>query len=373
MAVKVDYYDVLNIPQTATEEEILEAVKKQMRQWRKRTEAPDLGVRQEAELRVKRIEEARATLTDSNQRTAYDARLKKEGVEKETTRQDSGAGDLLEKARHYLSIGDYYSASYAAREATQQYGNSAESWYLRSRANAGIDRYEDAWYESQQAIDIEPNNAEYHFNSGMIAEEMGQYGRAIKAYQAASTIDSSVMYEVAIGNVYLELGEMERAVDLLKRTYENNPGDEMATFYYAVAMHTAAEAIPEVQDGESYLITSKEEIEAMRGYVDRIKALPNLDPDLLKSTERMEAHLDTLLKRRFDKNAVFALGDLGADMGCLGLIAVCFIPAIPPALLIGAFGAGDPLFILIAIALLVIEFYVFFKPGWKINRNVAKR
>ena len=64
MAVKVDYYDVLGIPRTASDDEIKEGVKKQMRQWRKRTEASDLGVRQEAEMRVKQIEEARAILTD---------------------------------------------------------------------------------------------------------------------------------------------------------------------------------------------------------------------------------------------------------------------------------------------------------------------
>ena len=75
MAVEVDYYAILGIGRTAQKEAVEAAVKKSMREWRKRTEAADLSVRQEAELKVKWIEEARATLLDESKRRAYDADL----------------------------------------------------------------------------------------------------------------------------------------------------------------------------------------------------------------------------------------------------------------------------------------------------------
>ena len=68
MAVEVDYYAVIGVDRKADKAAIEAAVKKSMREWRKRTEAADLSVRQEAEVKVKLIEGARTTLLDPGKR-----------------------------------------------------------------------------------------------------------------------------------------------------------------------------------------------------------------------------------------------------------------------------------------------------------------
>ena len=119
----------LSVPRNATGDAINEAVKKAMRQWRKKTEAADLEIRQSAEQRIKQIEEARATLTDPGRRQAYSSKLEREGVKSaEAVPAAPAGGTWLSKAKEYVGRGDFHSAAYAAREATQIAPNDADAW-----------------------------------------------------------------------------------------------------------------------------------------------------------------------------------------------------------------------------------------------------
>ena len=112
MAVDIDYYDLLSIPRNATVDAINEAVKKAMRQWRKKTEAADLEIRQSAEQRIKQIEEARATLTDAGRRQAYSSKLEREGVKSaEAVPAAPAGGTWLSKAKEYVGRGAFHPAA----------------------------------------------------------------------------------------------------------------------------------------------------------------------------------------------------------------------------------------------------------------------
>jgi DnaJ-class molecular chaperone len=111
VAVDVDYYAVLSIARDASDSAVAEAVKKAMRQWRKKTEAADLEARQAAEQMVKKIEMARATLTNPSSRQAYTAKLDREGVVTAAAMPTAPAGGTwLSKAKEYLGRGDPGSA-----------------------------------------------------------------------------------------------------------------------------------------------------------------------------------------------------------------------------------------------------------------------
>lgn len=380
MAVGVDYYDLLNIGRTASTDEINEAVKKQMRQWRKRTEAADLGVRQEAEVRVKLIEEARATLTDQAKRRSYDAELAQGGVRRSEVPASPSGTNWVEQARHFLSVGDYHSAAYAAREATQQSGNTAECWYLRSRANAGLDRYDDAWYEAQQAVQIEGRNAEYHFNAGMVAEEMGRPRQAIEAYKSAARLDSAPMYELAIGGVLIQQGDHRQALEIISRVYERVPNDPNANYYYGMALIEAAENVPAVRDGESYVVTSPDEIATMRSLLAKARTLNSPDPSMVDGVRHIEQYLESMEKKTFNiaflGAAIGAGFDGGAGAGCMAIIAIPFLFLIPGIMVLFGLATltqGFGFFFLIVGGLLLTgEYYLFWRPGWKINRSIHR-
>ena len=67
MATKRDYYEVLGVPRTATDEEIKRAFRKLAFKYH-----PDRNSDDGAEARFKEISEAYEILSDTNKRTAYD-------------------------------------------------------------------------------------------------------------------------------------------------------------------------------------------------------------------------------------------------------------------------------------------------------------
>lgn len=377
VAVEVDYYDILNIGRSANADEITDAVKKQMRQWRKRTEAADLGVRQEAEVRVKLIEEARSTLGDAQRRQQYDTQLQREGVKQAAAATAGDGSDWIGQTKHFLAVGDYHSAAYAAREATQQAGNTAESWYLRSRANAGLDRFEDAWYEAQQAAQLEQRNPEYQFNKGMVAEAMGRWPQAIESYKSAAQIEPNIpMYDLAVGGVYSQTGHHKEALDVISRVHSRFPEDDSANYYLSMALIDSAENVPTLKDSDGYVVTALEEITEMRSLLSRAKSLKKLEPDAVTGIRHIEEYLDRMEKKQFNKAALGSLFGAGADGGCLGIAIMIVIPVLPILMVIGGLGSmnhGGALWFFIGAIGLVIEYFVFWQPGWKINRKIHGR
>lgn len=67
MAAKSDYYDLLEVPKTATAEEIKKAYRKKALQWH-----PDRNKTQEAESKFKEINQAYEVLSDEQKRKTYD-------------------------------------------------------------------------------------------------------------------------------------------------------------------------------------------------------------------------------------------------------------------------------------------------------------
>lgn len=356
MAVDVDYYALLRINRDADTEAIETAVKKAMREWRKRTEAADLSVRQEAELKVKQIEEARTTLLNQGKRAAYDRDLA--GGVRQTEKPDGSTapgGNWLDQAESYLAAGDYHSASYAARQATQAMGDSARSWWVRSRANAGLNVLQDALYEARQAVALEENNADYHFNLGLVYEGIGQYNDAINAFRGAGSCDpSNPMYELAVGGVYLQTGNPKQALSIIEAVHRRHPQDENANYYLGSALLELAESVPKVRNDEQYVVTSAEEIHQMRSFATRAKSLKIVDAEIHKNADYILRYLDDMEKMTFRPpwdwggRYIDQMRMEGAERGCAGLFAAGILIVgfmlLPLILLIssfGAFGAGS--------------------------------
>lgn len=351
MAVSVDYYALLKVSRDADKDAVEAAVKKSMREWRKRTEAADLSVRQEAELKVKQIEEARVTLLNQAKRAAYDRDLAagvKEPVQAQAS-ADSSTGGWLDQAESFLGQGDYHSAAYAARQATQAMGDSARSWWVRSRANAGLNDWQAALYEARQAVSLEENNADYAFHQGAVHESMGQYSEAINLFHRADSCDpSNPTYQLAIGGVHLQTGSPEKALPIIEAVYKKHPEDENANFYLGSALMELAERVPSVRDSGSYIVTSAEEISRMRDYASRARNTKVVDRDIRRAADEMLAYLAKMEEVKFRPPRDWAgnLIAMGGDMGCagaaLGIVLTVVIVFLPVILLISGFAAfGD--------------------------------
>lgn len=385
VAVDIDYYAVLGVPRNADHEALEAAVKKAMREWRKRTEAPDLGVRQEAEVKVKQIEEARTILLHDAKRAKYDQELAG-GVKQAATptaQSDSGNGQSwLQRAEDYLAVADYHSAAYAAREATHLEGTNAKTWWIRSRANAGLSLWQDALYEARQAVQLEDNNAEYHFNLGLIHEQMNAFAEAINEYRRAGTCDpQNPMYELAVGGVYASTGKPDQALPIVEAVYKKHPEDPTANYYLGSVLIDLAESIPKSRTTDSYAVTSQEEIDKMRTLATRAKELKVVDKEIREGADHILKYLDAMDRKSFRPPwaLIAGAGALGADAGCLGAIlmtscagAVLFLPVI--LIMVGFGQMGDSpgaglLWLLVGAGLCWVWWKLMYVPKWKQNKR----
>lgn len=372
MAVKADYYKLLGLQHGASEQEVKDAVRKSMREWRKRTEASDLAVRQEAELKVALIEEARRVLADPSARQKYDHQIQLEGVasapEAQSGRQSR---DWIEQANHYLSIGDYHSAAYAAREATHQQGASAESWWIRSRANAGLERFEDALFEAQQSVALEERNAAYRFHLGSVAESLKRHDQAISEYRVAAQLDpSESKYPLAIASVLLDNNHTADAIKIIEPVYFANTQDRTANLYLGRALIQTATRVPVRRNSESYTVTSKLELDQMRELVGKAKSLACPPQELIPAIADMEKHLDELESKRFHMpfggakhkgaamSAVYAIASIGVLL-FLSMISVT-----------AGSGRGFLMFLIFASSGIGL-FFLTYVPYWKVNARLV--
>lgn len=344
MAVKVDFYELLEIPRDADADMVTAAYKSKVRQWRKATNSPDLSRRQEAETWMARLKEANEILKDSARRQAYDQELNTQGVEQAApTPRGDGVIDWVAEARSSLSRGDYHSAAYAAREATHTIGNSAESWMLRARASSGLGQDRDALYEARQATQITANDPEAHFQLGMIQEKLRDFGDALTSYRTAMRLDPSApQYLVAVANIMSNNGQLGDALSLMKSNLGRFSGQPIVGDYYALLLIQQAEITPKHSGRGQYMITDSSEIAAMRPLVAEARRY-NSDPEIAKQLDSIDSYLTRAEEKVFSVPADGLLGQAGIVLspllilivsGILGILAVGFLVAIVAAVIV---------------------------------------
>ncbi|MEZ5211894.1 DnaJ domain-containing protein [Gordonia sp. PP30] len=311
--VEVDYYELLGVQRNAGEDEIEKACRRMQSQWSKRSSSPDMDVRHEAETKMARLKEARThLLSGPAARAAYDQALAQGGVKPQAAAPPppptpGGQVDWVATARAALAANDYHAAAYAAKEATTLLGGNAESWSLRSRANLGLGRVQDALFEARHAVEIEMNNAMYHFNLGNVYEQVKDWINALKEYQVATQIDPrSFVYPLAQGSVLQQNGLLDEAIDMYRRVFAQHQQAAPVRDYLARALLEKAETIPRVQSQTRYVITRPEEIGPMTALATEALHLSN-DPDVQKS-----AH-ETLMYLGTQNNKVWSLPTMVSD------------------------------------------------------------
>lgn len=257
MAVKTDFYALLEVDRAADRDAIDKAVRKSTSKWRKMTESSDLSMRQEAERRMENITEAKRVLLDPDQRGAYDRELQTAGVETVSPSAGADGGsnrDWLTEARKYLERNDYPSANYAAREAMQSGASGAEIWNLRARASLGMNQHQDALYEAREAHNIEQNNPNYASFVGLVYADVGNIREAMTYFEKASAIEpDNVGHKVAVLECLLDLNETSVALERARTLYRSHPSDETVTEALAVAVqNNMADTFSELNNFEYF-------------------------------------------------------------------------------------------------------------------------
>jgi Flp pilus assembly protein TadD len=298
----VDYYTILGAQRNASASDIRKAYETQSQIWRIRAASSDASVSAEAKNRLALIEQAFKALSNPQQRAAYDRQpialtaSASPVAPAPTTLPDN----TLQRAEYYLEQGDYHAAAGAAKEAQATQPNSAETWSALARANAGLSRFDEAIYEGRRAIELAPQDSEHSFNLGFIYELAGRKAEAAQAYQQASALDSQEpIYQLALGGVLADSGQLQQALNVIESAYRQHTDDQTACYYYARILILMAESVPQDKSSDGYAVTSEGEIQRMREYLGRATAVRHLDQETRQGIQQTEAYLQKMEGRTF--------------------------------------------------------------------------
>ena len=344
----VDYYALLNLSPSASEDELKKALHREMRQWTNRTNAPQIERRQEAERRVKLLEQAEATLLDGPRRAQYDRELGSGAPASAAEQIDlAGVADLVEEARRLLNSDRVADALFVAHKAVDANSQNPEAWALLGAAFSSFGEPEKSIGAYKRAIDLRPNAAGYHFDLGSIFESLEQWGEALRCYERAYKIDAAVlMYRAAYGVVLVKMGKPSEGIAILEQCVSQEPENPAYQWFLAIAFRESAYlGWTRVEDGQTvgllegpgYYATSIDHVVLAQDALTKALSLKFDDSALTQELTQLKEDVDSNTKRRFTGNWFVGgiVGAIGALMGAQGwfllasaalYIAVSFVP-----------------------------------------------
>lgn len=176
----------------------------------------------------------------------------------------------LDRARHAVSLRDYQSAAYAARQACATADAPAEAWRIRADAHARLGQFDEAVSEAAHAVALEPEATDHLMALGGIFEELGNWHGALDAYhEVARRRPDAVEPRLGAGTVLLRAGAVDDAVKVLSAVHAGavERGDDAARAevgdVLALALVESAERIPWLRNQRCYVITTTREATEM--------------------------------------------------------------------------------------------------------------
>ena len=287
-----DYYAVVGIDRTASEEEIDRKIREQLRIWQRRTTNADLSRRQEAERRVQLLGEARTTLLDPVKRRRYDAELAQYRAPAEPVETGNGDVDWLARARQYLADNNYLAAVHAARQARNAPNAGAEAWGVLARANAGLGNLDDALYEAKQAVALDGNNAQARIDLAHVYEERGEWREAFEQYEVASRLDPNAEAPAAgMTRALASSGNPTEGLERLERRYAQAlPAERPAAGrLLGRALVTAAQQVARGPGG-GWRITTTQQVNEIGRLLDRARQVTS-DPAVTRAAAELQGYV----------------------------------------------------------------------------------
>ena len=244
---KRDYYEVLGVPRSATDDEIKQAYRQLARRYH-----PDVSKMADAEERFKELGEAYEVLGDPQMRPAYDARFVRNGPrspfrsngggapsgfgrgvqqraaaererreqrraeaerreQAERERQPQGTVQYYNRGRDYAAKGDYDRAIQDYNQALRSAPNFAAAYYSRGLAYTAKGDYDRAIQDYNQALQLTPSFAAAYYNRGLAYKRKGEYEWAKSDFNKALTLGyDRATVEALLAELRREQAERER-------------------------------------------------------------------------------------------------------------------------------------------------------------------
>jgi curved DNA-binding protein CbpA len=214
--MKVNYYEVLGVDRSASEQQIRDRFRKLAREHHPdRYNGPDKA---DAERRFQTLTEAVNVLTNPNRRKQHDAEM--------SSGTKSGTVDFAQIAKAYMSKGvqaykekDFRMAYEYFDLAAKHNEKDAKAWhYLALAASRVPSLMRQAVQAIEQAAQLEPHNPTYLKEAGRIAKAAGLNAKAERYLEQALQWDpSDVQIQSALSELRASRGEAGKGFTLFKK------------------------------------------------------------------------------------------------------------------------------------------------------------
>lgn len=351
-----NYFKLLNVSPTASDEEIKKAINKELRVWSNRTNAPQIERRQEAERMIKDLEEAEKILLDPAKKSEYERNLKTAPSEERKMDESDlkGKEDLVKEGWQLLIAGNVPDALYVATKATEKEGNNPEAWALLAQAKFRWGMNDDAIYEYKRAIKLRPNEAEYYFDLGSVYETVEKWKDAVENYERASKVKPEVpMYRASIGSVYVRLDMHKEAIPILEKCVSEEPSNDTFNWFLAIAYE--GYVLEDWHKGNANLYSCTSESAGQKGveYFTKALALKFREEDTRAELQRFLELSQLAVSKQWSRNTFNSIKG-----GAIVLVIV-----------LASFASGNFMAMIIGIGIAAGWVFLGMKPGWKINKE----
>ncbi|GAA3394548.1 tetratricopeptide repeat protein [Cryptosporangium minutisporangium] len=382
-----DYHALLGLDRNADEATIRQRITTERRKWRRRTTAPDIDARQEAERWMQALDAAERALLSSGppSTSAHGASSAPHAAEATEPPETPPAGkrpgpppvapaarEWLVRAVEQLKNGQSDLAIFTARRAVDEDPQNAYAWSVLADAAARSDDSETAQSAIERALALEPESAHLHAERGWILDRGGRPDRAVAAYRTAAELDPSrIDYRVRIVTALLRAGRVDEAVREAEDAYRARPDDgDVRTALGTALAERAVAAQHELADGR-LVIASEAQASYVLALASRGISVRPADPAVLEDLEQQREYARRARRRRFSPNAFRRNWRWPVGLGLLLVSGCCCAPNIYRASRTGdlvqqAFAGGVLIVVLTFVGALL---YTCFEPVYK--RNAA--
>lgn len=329
MSKIVDYYELLEISQDASEDEIKKKHREKTRIWNQRVNsAQSLEDRQEADRKVQHLAEAKVILLDANKRQKYNQELedKKRNKQQSATSSDASQTtydyqEMLDDGWESLKSGYVDKALDIAKKLTAKYGDMADAWVLLAQAKFRDRQVDDAIYEYKRAIDLKPTNPDSHLGIAYIYDACNKNDNALYHYQKAVEYGRAISYRMSLSRFYIKLNQLRNSIDILEQCLRESPEEQEVRDMLAISYLFLSLDILTVTNNK---ILTRENIKLALQMLDRVDEL-NANLDHLKpNPQQLRKEYCSHLKRKFTGDLVW--GAISSFIWAIGIFQNIFLP-----------------------------------------------
>ena len=366
-----DYYALLELAPDADEDAIRKAITAQRRVWRRRTTAPDIVARQEAERRMQSLDDAERALLERRP-----AAPRPEPPPEPKPTPGGLAREWLVRAAEHLKNGEADLALFTAKRAVDEDPRNAYGWSVLADAAARSDDSTTAQSAIERALALEPESAHFHAERGWILDRGGRSDRAVAAYRTAAKLDPTrIDYRVRTVTALLRAGRVDEAVREGEEAYRARPDDgDVRTALGTALAERAVAAQHELDDGR-LVISSESQASYVLALASRGLSVNPADPAVRSDLEKQRDYANQARRRRFSPPAFRRNWRWPVGLGLILLAGGCCAPNVwrigkNGDLVQKAFAFGVSIVVLTFLGALL---YTCFEPVYRRNAALIAR